>query len=129
MKYLLIAILKYLHVGNKEIILTKDIKTQEGYFGIQLTILVYHFYNIFNVSVTKRVFWKPFKRVISEEALPSLWENNKKGKDPYVNVWFELEEDMIESKLFSVKMIGKIKQNSSMHYVLENIIKNTKKFK
>jgi len=127
MKNLLIAIFQYLYNEKKEVILVDDIEEGDKYEGIQIIIIVFHFYNLFNFSSVRRVFWKPFKKVISEEALPSLLENNKKGSSPYVNVWFELEESMEKFNLYSVKIENKVKVNSSMNYVLNNLFEKHKK--
>ncbi len=126
MKNLIIAFLKYFYTENKEIYIVNSIKQEEAYAGIQIVISTYYFYKLFSVSVSKRIFWKPFKKVISDEALPSLLENNKKGKDPYVNVWFELEKELVRFDLYTVKINSKIKLNSSLNYYLVNVLKTHK---
>jgi hypothetical protein len=130
MKYLKIWF-EYFSRGRKIFYFVKEVEEGEQYGGIQLHIQIYEviessilFLPMLKLSRKEFNFWKPFKINISEEALPNLTEYNKLGKEPFVNVWFEVEKF---KDLYDLKIINKIRLDDIQTEILNNLYKNVQK--
>jgi len=132
MKNLLKILYEYFANGKVEFKFIKEHNIDVSFGGIQLILLEYTVIpkTVFKLPyIIKKeiIYWKPFKNVLSEEALPSLTENNKKSKEPYVNVWFILNEKINKGDLYSVQIDKKVKLNSSLTYILNFLVQKIKK--
>lgn len=126
--------LLYLLRDIKEKIVLKEYYKDHNHGGILIVTQTYTviekpigflFWPILKQEVN--VFWKPFKIYISEEALPSIIENNRKNKAcDLVNVWFELTSKFEIFSLNEITLKRKIKFEDVLTEILNNLIKNAK---
>lgn len=100
-----------------------SVNCKEEYRGAQIVkekaSVSFKYYIIPFISTERVIYWKPFKKLITEVALPSLLENNKKGKSPYVNVWFKVAKETNSKNLLDLELLEKINMGSDEHIALE----------
>ncbi|HSH52260.1 MAG TPA: hypothetical protein VK982_11115 [Bacteroidales bacterium] len=92
--------------------------------GVQIQVTEYFITNWLTINKKTFVYWKPFKKYIREDALPSLTENNKKGKDPFVNVWFEIENLFTDYN--DLKISSKLNHKNPILNSLNKLLKEIK---